>query len=151
MQLELLDYMGSCRVLTFTAGFSSNNLIPTTSGTIFLQIARTVAGFIVKLLAILHLFRGLGNLSLRNMESNPSNVNSAEQLAPHVVREDSVLPCLERLQRLEDIVHELNKKPLGIPPEKDNMITESLNRIKSIEYDLQKTKNVSCLHISDIM
>jgi len=132
--------------LAFLAGASSNNLIPRTSGTIFTQVARAIASFVVKLLTILNLFRRPGIFGLQNVESYPSNV-TAEPLPPHGVtngiREDSVLPCLERLQSLEDRVYELNKKPTSIPPEKDNMITESLNRIKSIEYDLQKTKNVS--------
>lgn len=127
-----------------SGGASSNNLIPRTSETIFTQVARAIAGFVVKLLTILNLFRRPGIFGLQNVESYPSNV-TAEPLPPHGVtngiREDSVLPCLERLQSLEDRVYELNKKPTSIPPEKDNMITESLNRIKSIEYDLQKTKN----------
>ncbi|KAI5679971.1 hypothetical protein M9H77_01198 [Catharanthus roseus] len=49
-------------------------------------------------------------------------------------------PCWQRLQRLEAVVTELLNKPIKIPPEKDDMLLESMNRIKGIEYDLQKTK-----------
>lgn len=89
---------------------------------------------------MLHLFPGLGSFGPHNAESYSSNANAN---APHVITEDSITPCLERLQRLEETIYQLNKKPTVIPPEKDNMITESLNRIKSIEHDLQKTKSVS--------
>ncbi|KAF9617381.1 hypothetical protein IFM89_036302 [Coptis chinensis] len=54
--------------------------------------------------------------------------------------EDFIHPCLERLQKLEALVIELTNKPVVIPPEKDIMLLESMNRIKSIEYDLQKTR-----------
>lgn len=51
-------------------------------------------------------------------------------------------PLWQRLQHLETLVNELVKKPTKIPPEKEDMLRESLSRIKSIEYDLQKTKKV---------
>ncbi|XP_020245820.1 phosphatidylinositol/phosphatidylcholine transfer protein SFH9-like isoform X2 [Asparagus officinalis] len=118
-------------------GSSSDHFISPSSGSIFIQLARAVASFLVKLLAVFHLFRGLGNFSAPNAESYSLSVNTPQL----DIREDSVTPCLERLQRLEEMVHEITKKPTKIPQEKDNMITESLTRIKSIEYDLQKTKN----------
>ncbi|GFP96113.1 phosphatidylinositol/phosphatidylcholine transfer protein sfh9 [Phtheirospermum japonicum] len=49
-------------------------------------------------------------------------------------------PCCQKLQHLENLVTELLKKPAKIPPEKDGILLESMNRIKSIEHDLQKTK-----------
>ncbi|KAL5998551.1 hypothetical protein ACLOJK_009494 [Asimina triloba] len=57
--------------------------------------------------------------------------------------EDFILPYLERLQRLEALVTELSRKPVTMPPEKDSALRESMDRIKSIEYDLQKTKKNS--------
>ncbi|CAH9073594.1 unnamed protein product [Cuscuta europaea] len=53
---------------------------------------------------------------------------------------DLLHPCCQRLQNLEKAVSELLKKPTEIPPEKNHMLLDSLDRIKSIEYDLQKTK-----------
>lgn len=55
------------------------------------------------------------------------------------IKED---PLWQRLQHLETLVNDLVNKPTKIPPEKDDMLRESLSRIKSIEYDLQKTKKV---------
>ncbi|KAG2716760.1 hypothetical protein I3843_03G144400 [Carya illinoinensis] len=60
-----------------------------------------------------------------------------EQLVSKSIKED---PLWERLQHLETLVNELVDKPTKIPPEKEDMLQESLSRIKSIEYDLQKTK-----------
>lgn len=37
---------------------------------------------------------------------------------------------------------DLYNKQTDIPQEKEDMLRESLNRIRSIEYDLQKTKKV---------
>ncbi|KAJ3671944.1 hypothetical protein LUZ60_008023 [Juncus effusus] len=54
--------------------------------------------------------------------------------------ESSFYPCLERLQRLEELINELDHKPNTIPPEKDTLIIDSLNRIKCLENDLQKTR-----------
>lgn len=51
-------------------------------------------------------------------------------------------PLWQRLQHLEALVTDLVNKPTRIPPEKEDILHESLNRIKSIEYDLQKTKKV---------
>lgn len=61
-----------------------------------------------------------------------------EQIAQNI----EVDPLLQRLKQLEGLVTELTNKPTKIPQEKEDMLCESLSRIKSIEYDLQKTKKV---------
>jgi len=55
---------------------------------------------------------------------------------------DYILPCEQRLQRLEKVFNELSNKPDGMPLEKEQMLMESLDRIKSVEFDLEKTKRV---------
>ncbi|XP_019413038.1 PREDICTED: phosphatidylinositol/phosphatidylcholine transfer protein SFH9-like isoform X2 [Lupinus angustifolius] len=62
--------------------------------------------------------------------------NSQEQLITQEVQE----PLWQRLQNLEAVITEMANKPRTIPPEKEDILQESLSRIKSIEYDLQKTK-----------
>lgn len=114
---------------------------PGTSWDRLIQVTKPLVNFIIKLLALLHLFRGMSNADLQNMEPYSSNINISDHRVPHDTNENAVLPCLERLQRLEEMVCELDKKPSSIPPEKDHMIKQSLDRIKSIEYDLQKTKS----------
>ncbi|XP_044491221.1 phosphatidylinositol/phosphatidylcholine transfer protein SFH9-like isoform X2 [Mangifera indica] len=81
------------------------------------------------------------NIPLENQtKSQIAHSMSQEQNLPEAVEQDSFYPCCERLQRLEALVGDLLKKPKSIPPEKEDMLFESLNRIKSIEQDLQKTK-----------
>ncbi|KAJ8749630.1 hypothetical protein K2173_026279 [Erythroxylum novogranatense] len=67
--------------------------------------------------------------------------NCQMQETSEEIKEDQLHPCWRRLQQLEATVNELVKKPTDIPPEKEGMLLESLSRIKSIEYDLRKTKN----------
>lgn len=73
--------------------------------------------------------------------------SSQEQSISQAVEKESFHPCWQRLQRLEELVTELINKPKRIPPEKEDMLLESLSRIKSIEQDLQKTKKVSAYSI----
>ncbi|XP_024030325.1 phosphatidylinositol/phosphatidylcholine transfer protein SFH9 isoform X1 [Morus notabilis] len=63
--------------------------------------------------------------------------SSPEQSTPQALEID---PLWQRLQHLETIVTELYNKPTRIPQEKEDMLHESMSRIRSIEYDLQKTK-----------
>lgn len=118
---------------------------------LLMLVIGAVGKFITKVLAVLYLFFGLKNdaIDLVKVKSSdhhgldPTNANSMNHLARHDVTEVPVLPCLERLQMLEELVTELNEKPERVPQEKDNMILDSLNHIQPIEHDLQKTNNVS--------
>ncbi|MED6109428.1 hypothetical protein PIB30_033507 [Stylosanthes scabra] len=69
------------------------------------------------------------------------NINNSAAVEASSERED-VLPCERRLQRLEKVFEELNKKPDGMPAEKEQMLMQSFDRIKSVEFDLEKTKRV---------
>ncbi|KAG8641937.1 phosphatidylinositol/phosphatidylcholine transfer protein SFH9 isoform X2 [Manihot esculenta] len=66
--------------------------------------------------------------------------NSQGQQISQEIKEDTLQPCWQRLQHIETMVNELVNKRAKIPPEKEDMLLESLSRIKSIEHDLQKTK-----------
>ncbi|XP_038974097.1 phosphatidylinositol/phosphatidylcholine transfer protein SFH9-like isoform X2 [Phoenix dactylifera] len=130
-------------------GASSDNSMPENSSTKFLTLMRALTRFIMKLLAILLILFGLRNVAFHQVDvriwdhhrMDSANANPTNHLASHDAKRDAVLSCLDRLQRLEELVVELNTKPKKIPAEKEIMILESLNRIKSIEYDLQKTKD----------
>lgn len=75
------------------------------------------------------------NLVDQDMENHASQVEVESE-------QDSVLPCLERLQRIEELCEELSDRPAAIPPEKEHLLQESLDRIKCVECDLDKTKRV---------
>ncbi|KAF3796850.1 Phosphatidylinositol/phosphatidylcholine transfer protein [Nymphaea thermarum] len=49
-------------------------------------------------------------------------------------------PCFDRLQRLETMINELSRRPAEIPEEKESLLLGSLDRIRSMESDLEKTK-----------
>ncbi|RYR79122.1 hypothetical protein Ahy_A01g003984 isoform B [Arachis hypogaea] len=88
------------------------------------------------------------------IEPNTDNILATSEV---VSERDHILPCLQRLQRLENAVEELRDKPASIPLEKDQMLKGSLDRIKSVEFDLEKTKRVvhamvmKQLEISDLL
>ncbi|XP_020520387.1 phosphatidylinositol/phosphatidylcholine transfer protein SFH13 isoform X1 [Amborella trichopoda] len=121
---------------------------------LLLHIAELVAGFLVKLLAVFRtVFCSLGRVvpdghnntnamvpSSDNFNDNVSMESNGSSDTLQISEENSVLPCLERLQSLEAVVSELCLKPLRLPQEKDDMLLDSLHRIKCIEYDLAKTK-----------
>ncbi|KAI3461863.1 hypothetical protein Pfo_018526 [Paulownia fortunei] len=114
------------------------------------SISAAVTDVILRLLAcICFIISGLFRrfFKMENMEMVPENHRRIQvaksNSQDHIARpktEELLHPCCEKLQHLENMVNELLKKPAKIPPEKEGIILESLNRIKSIEYDLQKTK-----------
>jgi hypothetical protein len=122
------------------------------------QLLQCMASITFKLLAlILYLFRD-GCTILHKAELKSLNDKAPEEpttaatagdgnyISRDVEGDTSFHPCLERLQRLEELIADLDKKPKRIPPEKDIMISESLNRIKTLEHDLQRTRYVSTLN-----
>lgn len=118
------------------------------SGRLLNHAAKSVANIIMSLVAILHrlIFRNVRvhdvNSRLHRQHSlSPTIVSCTVQVPSHISK-NGIPPYLERLQKLEDMVNDLNGKPTKIPPEKDHMIQESLSRIRSIEHDLRKTKDV---------
>ncbi|XP_020590274.1 phosphatidylinositol/phosphatidylcholine transfer protein SFH9-like isoform X2 [Phalaenopsis equestris] len=116
-------------------------------GTLLKHAAKSVANIILCLISILHRFI-FGNVIVHDVNSvlhhrqclSPTMVSCTVQGPSHVCQ-DGISPYLERLQKLEDRVNDLNGKSTKIPPEKDHMIQESLSRIRTIEHDLRKTKD----------
>ncbi|KAL2523841.1 Phosphatidylinositol/phosphatidylcholine transfer protein SFH13 [Abeliophyllum distichum] len=110
----------------------------------FSFMTKTLISFMVKIFALIH------NVPFvywrRQTNAYPSNALGGEpKLDSHPPANaeavcDQFLPCVQRLQRLETLLEELNKKPAEIPLEKDQMLKQSMDRIKSIELDLEKTK-----------
>ncbi|XP_076884687.1 phosphatidylinositol/phosphatidylcholine transfer protein SFH13-like [Bidens hawaiensis] len=68
--------------------------------------------------------------------------NVAEKETKPESDEENGFPFVDRLHNLEVLLEELKNKPAQIPVEKEHMLHESLERIKSVEFDLNKTKSV---------
>lgn len=113
-------------------------------------LSRVLMPFLVKLLSVFHIL-------CHRQESRVEDIHPSDTLDPTpsdsvvptpnqhqtvevVKEEDLVGPCLERLQRLELMFNELSSKRAEIPLEKELILQESWDRIKSIEVDLAKTK-----------
>lgn len=111
----------------------------------FLCVARALISFVVRLVAF---FRSLRfELWRRQNYVYPSNlmegdINCYSPAIETVNEEDHVVSCMQRLQRLEKVFEELSSKPAGIPLEKEQILMESFDRIKSVEADLEQTKKV---------
>ncbi|OMO95757.1 Cellular retinaldehyde binding/alpha-tocopherol transport, partial [Corchorus olitorius] len=114
------------------------------------HVMNVAVQFLLKLLALVYfLIPGVGRFlqaqDARQQIENQSNPlmagsGSLEHSISTEVEDHSLHPCWQRLQHLETLVTELYNKPTKIPPEKEDMLLESLNRIKSIEQDLQRTR-----------
>ncbi|XP_045823931.1 phosphatidylinositol/phosphatidylcholine transfer protein SFH13-like [Trifolium pratense] len=74
--------------------------------------------------------------------STERNINNHSVAIEASTERDYILPCEQRLQRLENVFNELNNKPDGMPLEKEQMLMDSLDRIKCVEFDLERTKRV---------
>ncbi|KAK9280761.1 hypothetical protein L1049_003649 [Liquidambar formosana] len=118
--------------------------------TLIPQVTSFVVHFILKLLACIYLvLPGLRRIfAVKHVDKQLQSecrpklkeLNSQEQHTLPAIEEAELHPCWQRLQHLEGLVTDLFNKPTRIPPEKEDMLLDSLSRIKSIEYDLQKTK-----------
>ncbi|XWS27668.1 hypothetical protein CRYUN_Cryun25bG0001200 [Craigia yunnanensis] len=111
------------------------------------SVAQMLMALLVRLTAFirtvrLEFWRKPNNIHPSNMIESNTNSHSNSAAPEAVNEEDHVLPCIEHLQKLEKAFEELSNKPSGIPVEKEKMLMESLDRIKSVEFDLEKTKRV---------
>nr|CAB3453729.1 unnamed protein product [Digitaria exilis] len=64
----------------------------------------------------------------------------AEQAKGETVREEAVSACLQRLEKLEALCNHLMSKPPDMPKDKELVLLQSFDRIKSLETDLERTK-----------
>ncbi|KAF5728506.1 phosphatidylinositol/phosphatidylcholine transfer protein SFH13 [Tripterygium wilfordii] len=137
-----------CKATSSTAGVAC--WIDTVKEKVDRSSVQCTSGMLINLIfKLVAFFRGL-RFEFRRRPNNVHPSNSVEHrinvdspaLGPANEEEKRVHPCIERLQTLEKAFEEVRNKPAGIPLEKDQMLKESLDRIKCVEYDLEKTKRV---------
>lgn len=118
----------------------------------FRCITRKLISITIKLFTFIqnarfeYLSRGANIYPSNTLEREPEPYSQFSVGAGAVYEDDKIVPCVQRLQRLENLLEELNKKPTEIPVEKEQLLHRSLERIKSVEFDLDKTKRV-ILHL----
>ncbi|XP_042043633.1 phosphatidylinositol/phosphatidylcholine transfer protein SFH9-like isoform X1 [Salvia splendens] len=116
-------------------------------GLIFTKVTDVLLRFLA---CVCFLLKGLFRIFFKTQNTEIlKEINPTTQL-PNSVSPDEqgirgspeglIHPCWQKLQHLENLVNELTKRPAKIPPEKDEILLESINRIKSIEHDLLKTR-----------
>ncbi|KAK1437369.1 hypothetical protein QVD17_03160 [Tagetes erecta] len=115
--------------------------LPTTDDTIR-RTTKKVVDFMYKAVSCIFFLLAFGKFLVRNIIKVYQNQQDQPQIADdgHHQKDDILLPFVEKLKHLEALVIELSSKPSRLPEEKDVILAESLNRIRSMEFDLQKTK-----------
>ncbi|KAL0399043.1 UNVERIFIED_CONTAM: Phosphatidylinositol/phosphatidylcholine transfer protein SFH13 [Sesamum radiatum] len=119
----------------------------------FQYMLRTSLSILIKLFAFIRnvpveYWRRQSNIYPPNgLENEPEPNGHASIPVKAVAEEDRILPCVLRVQRLESLLEQLNCKPAEIPIEKDQILQQSLDRIKCVEFDLENTKRVIIHHI----
>ncbi|GER52726.1 Sec14p-like phosphatidylinositol transfer family protein [Striga asiatica] len=114
----------------------------------FRYMSRTVKSITTKLIgsirnAPFEYRMGQSNVCAPNrLRDHEPNTRSCIKVRKAVTEEDKFRSCVQRLKRLETMLEELNNKPAEIPLDKDQILQQSIERIKSIEFDLEKTKRV---------
>ncbi|KAG2250979.1 hypothetical protein Bca52824_081115 [Brassica carinata] len=108
------------------------------------DLTKRILSFLLKLAAVFRyipfeLSRKKHTITL----SSPREDESRCTLTPtptETTMKDRIGPCLERIHKLEKKYEEIRNKPVEIPVEKERLLMDSLDRIKSVEFDLEKTK-----------
>uniref|UniRef100_A0A0D9XEX3 CRAL-TRIO domain-containing protein n=1 Tax=Leersia perrieri TaxID=77586 RepID=A0A0D9XEX3_9ORYZ len=128
---------------------SSNNLGNTAvslhsslAGRTFRNFVRRIGILMIKILSFFSLFVRRREHMLDTAQ--PSS--AAEKGQRRSAMEDDMSACLERLEKLESLCNHLVSKPPDMPKEKERLLQQSFDRIKSIEADLERTKRV--LHMT---
>uniref|UniRef100_A0A0E0ETA3 CRAL-TRIO domain-containing protein n=1 Tax=Oryza meridionalis TaxID=40149 RepID=A0A0E0ETA3_9ORYZ len=114
----------------------------TLTGRTLSNFVRVVGTLMIKILAVFSLFVSRRGNMLENV--HPSNVEDEPQ--PRSATEDNMSACLQRLEKLESLCNHLMSKPPDMPKEKECLLLQSFDRIKTIEADIERTKRV--LHMT---
>uniref|UniRef100_A0A0E0M2K5 CRAL-TRIO domain-containing protein n=1 Tax=Oryza punctata TaxID=4537 RepID=A0A0E0M2K5_ORYPU len=123
-------------------GNTAISLHGTLTGRTLSNFVRGVGTLMIKILAFFSLFVSRRGNMLENV--HPSNVQGEAQ--PRSAMEDNMSACLQRLEKLESLCNHLMSKPPDMPKEKECLLLQSFDRIKTIEADLERTKRV--LHMT---
>ena len=103
------------------------------------DLARGLATVLVRISSLFHFV-----CRQETMIGNVHSYAEAEQGNPQTVRDGDISACLQRLENLESLCNDMMSKPPDMPKDKELVLLQSFDRIKSLEADLERTKVVSC-------
>lgn len=108
------------------------------------NLVKAVVTAFIKLLSFLRLFISRPVRRLENVYPSMAPVPAADKPRPRSrsISDAATSACLQRLDNLESLCNHLASKPPEIPEEKERILLNSFERIKSIEADLERTKRV---------
>ncbi|XP_066390453.1 phosphatidylinositol/phosphatidylcholine transfer protein SFH6-like isoform X2 [Miscanthus floridulus] len=104
---------------------------------------RTLENLVTGLIAVFIRISSFFHLFVYRQERFLENVHpyaAAEQPKPQVVRKEDMSACLQRLKKLESLCDHLMSKPPDMTKEKELVLLQSFDRIKSLEAELDMTK-----------
>jgi hypothetical protein len=135
-------------LLTFFANYCPSCVI---SGNTYISLhgtsaGRTLENLVTGLIAVWIRISSFFHFFVYRQERLLENVHphaATEQPKPQVVREEDMSACLQRLKKLESLCDHLMSKPPDMPKEKELVLLQSFDRIKSLEAELDMTKKVS--------
>ncbi|XP_062196457.1 phosphatidylinositol/phosphatidylcholine transfer protein SFH12-like isoform X2 [Phragmites australis] len=108
------------------------------------SLVKLVVTALIKLFSFIWLFISRAERLLENVHHStpPAPAPAPEKRRPPTVSDEEMCACLQRLDNLESLCNHLATKPPQIPEDKELILLNSFERIKSVEADLEKTKRV---------
>ncbi|KAL6646103.1 hypothetical protein ACP70R_017711 [Stipagrostis hirtigluma subsp. patula] len=97
---------------------------------------------LIKIFSFIKLFICRAERRLENVHHSVVSVPVPERPQPRTVSDEEMCACLQRLDNLESMCNHLATKPPQLPEDKELMLLNSFERIKSVEADLERTKRV---------
>ncbi|RLM87728.1 phosphatidylinositol/phosphatidylcholine transfer protein SFH6-like [Panicum miliaceum] len=100
------------------------------------DLARGLATVLIRISSLFH----LSVCRQERMTGNDQSYAEAEQGKPQTARDEDMSACLQRLEKLESLCNHMMSKPPDMPKDKELVLLQSFDRIKSLEADLERTK-----------
>ncbi|KAK3122063.1 hypothetical protein QOZ80_8BG0664620 [Eleusine coracana subsp. coracana] len=123
-------------------GNNSLNLNGTSVQSSWENIVRLAVTALIKLFSFIRLFISRAERRLETVHLSTPPVLAAEEPRPQTISSEEMCASLQRLDNLESLCNHLATKPPQIPEDKELMLLNSFERIKSVEADLERTKRV---------
>ncbi|KAK3130354.1 hypothetical protein QOZ80_6BG0492450 [Eleusine coracana subsp. coracana] len=141
-QLERVPIQLASQKYFFTFGWLHNlgnfslSLHGASAGRTLETYARGLAAVLIKIASFFHLFACRHERIVEDVYP----YTATAQPKPQSIKEEDMSACLQRLEKLESLCNHLMCKPPDMPKEKEVLLLQSLDRIKSLEAELESTK-----------